>query len=144
MSHYLRILRRGLPLLLFGIGVLLALTISGSRAQQLSEPKVKVAERITSMIPTGSWRKRKYIKVRWNCWHSMKRNCSVAGNWPRFCAATRDTEIALTFDDGPHPKFTPQILQVLRAEKVPATFFVVGEMAEQIPRFDQSRGGGWA
>jgi len=37
--------------------------------------------------------------------------------------------IALTFDDGPDPVWTPKILDVLKAEKVPATFFVVGENA---------------
>ncbi len=39
-------------------------------------------------------------------------------------------EIALTFDDGPHRKYTPQILKVLKRYKVKATFFVVGKMAE--------------
>jgi peptidoglycan/xylan/chitin deacetylase (PgdA/CDA1 family) len=34
--------------------------------------------------------------------------------------------VALTFDDGPDPRWTPQILNVLRREQVPATFFVVG------------------
>jgi cellulose synthase/poly-beta-1,6-N-acetylglucosamine synthase-like glycosyltransferase/peptidoglycan/xylan/chitin deacetylase (PgdA/CDA1 family)/spore germination protein YaaH len=38
-------------------------------------------------------------------------------------------KIALTFDDGPDAKWTPQILAILRQKKVPATFFVVGENA---------------
>jgi peptidoglycan/xylan/chitin deacetylase (PgdA/CDA1 family) len=38
-------------------------------------------------------------------------------------------EIALTFDDGPDPRFTPQILDLLRRYGVRATFFVVGERA---------------
>jgi len=42
-------------------------------------------------------------------------------------------EIALTFDDGPHPEFTPQLLRVLKQEHVPATFFVVGTMALRSP-----------
>ena len=42
-------------------------------------------------------------------------------------------EIALTFDDGPHPGETPQLLEILAELKVPATFFVVGKMAEQYP-----------
>jgi peptidoglycan/xylan/chitin deacetylase (PgdA/CDA1 family) len=42
-------------------------------------------------------------------------------------------ELALTFDDGPHPRFTPQILRILKQERVPATFFLVGEMAEKHP-----------
>ena len=42
-------------------------------------------------------------------------------------------EIALTFDDGPHPGYTERLLSVLAAYHVPATFFVVGEMAERAP-----------
>ena len=41
--------------------------------------------------------------------------------------------IALTFDDGPDPRWTPQILDILHREHVPATFFVVGENAEAHP-----------
>ncbi|GAB2987714.1 bifunctional polysaccharide deacetylase/glycosyltransferase family 2 protein [Nocardioides montaniterrae] len=37
--------------------------------------------------------------------------------------------IALTFDDGPDKRWTPQILDVLRQQHVPATFFVVGTQA---------------
>ena len=37
--------------------------------------------------------------------------------------------IALTFDDGPDPIWTPRILDVLKREHVPATFFVIGENA---------------
>ena len=36
-------------------------------------------------------------------------------------------QIALTFDDGPDPKYTPQILSVLEKNHVPGTFFVIGE-----------------
>ena len=35
--------------------------------------------------------------------------------------------VALTFDDGPDPTWTPPILDILKREKVPATFFVIGE-----------------
>ncbi len=35
--------------------------------------------------------------------------------------------IALTFDDGPHPKYTPEILDILDEYGIKATFFVVGE-----------------
>ncbi len=37
--------------------------------------------------------------------------------------------VALTFDDGPDPQWTPQILSILKAKKVPATFFVIGQNA---------------
>lgn len=42
-------------------------------------------------------------------------------------------KVALTFDDGPDPTFTPQILDVLAREHVPATFFVIGNRAAAEP-----------
>jgi len=39
----------------------------------------------------------------------------------------------LTFDDGPHPSATPKILKILKEEQVPATFFVIGYLAERYP-----------
>lgn len=41
--------------------------------------------------------------------------------------------VALTFDDGPSPKWTPQVLDVLKANRVHATFFVVGKYARAHP-----------
>jgi peptidoglycan-N-acetylglucosamine deacetylase len=41
--------------------------------------------------------------------------------------------LALTFDDGPHPAFTDRLLEVLRRERVAATFFVVGKQVERYP-----------
>ena len=41
--------------------------------------------------------------------------------------------IALTFDDGPHPKYTPEILDILDQYDVKATFFVIGTNAEGYP-----------
>jgi peptidoglycan/xylan/chitin deacetylase (PgdA/CDA1 family) len=40
---------------------------------------------------------------------------------------TQKKLVALTFDDGPLPRYTPMALDVLDAEKVPATFFMVGK-----------------
>ncbi|WP_421942048.1 glycosyltransferase [Pedobacter sp.] len=42
-----------------------------------------------------------------------------------------DKKIALTFDDGPDPTYTPQVIDILKKEKVPGCFFVVGIMAEK-------------
>ena len=39
----------------------------------------------------------------------------------------RNKLVTLTFDDGPDPKWTPQILSILEQYHVPATFFVIGE-----------------
>lgn len=41
--------------------------------------------------------------------------------------------VALTFDDGPRAPFTDQVLDVLKREGVPATFFVLGENARRHP-----------
>ena len=41
--------------------------------------------------------------------------------------------VALTFDDGPDPTWTPKILQVLARMHVPATFFVIGTDAQRHP-----------
>ena len=40
-------------------------------------------------------------------------------------------KVVLTFDDGPDPDYTPEILDILKREKVPAAFFVVGSMVEK-------------
>ena len=42
-------------------------------------------------------------------------------------------EVALTFDDGPDPKWTPKILDILKEKNVPATFFLLGQQAENYP-----------
>ena len=42
-------------------------------------------------------------------------------------------EVALTFDDGPDPEWTPQILDILKQRNVKAAFFLVGRQAEQYP-----------
>lgn len=45
----------------------------------------------------------------------------------------RNKVVALTFDDVPDPRFTPQLLSVLKQYHVKATFFVVGSRAEKHP-----------
>lgn len=44
------------------------------------------------------------------------------------CSAnTKEKIIAISFDDGPVQEYTPQVLRVLREEKVPAAFFCIGK-----------------
>ncbi len=40
-------------------------------------------------------------------------------------------QLAITFDDGPDPEWTPRILDVLKRERVPGTFFLIGIQAEK-------------
>lgn len=42
--------------------------------------------------------------------------------------------VALTFDDGPDPVLTPRLLEILAAEHVRATFFLVGARVQQSPQ----------
>jgi peptidoglycan-N-acetylglucosamine deacetylase len=46
--------------------------------------------------------------------------------------------VALTFDDGPSPLYTPRILAVLRRLHVPATFFAIGNLADEHPDLIQA------
>jgi cellulose synthase/poly-beta-1,6-N-acetylglucosamine synthase-like glycosyltransferase/peptidoglycan/xylan/chitin deacetylase (PgdA/CDA1 family)/spore germination protein YaaH len=41
--------------------------------------------------------------------------------------------LALTFDDGPDPRWTPAILDILKQENVPATFFIIGKNGQAYP-----------
>jgi peptidoglycan-N-acetylglucosamine deacetylase len=47
---------------------------------------------------------------------------------------TGNSEIALTFDDGPDPTWTPQVLTLLRRYHVKATFCLIGRNAREFPR----------
>lgn len=50
-----------------------------------------------------------------------------------YSGRTSGNQVALTFDDGPRPPYTGQILDVLKKEGVTATFFVLGENARRYP-----------
>lgn len=58
--------------------------------------------------------------------------------WPVYPTIThvgneKPRRVAITFDDGPDPEWTPKILDILRQHKVHATFFLVGRNAEDYP-----------
>jgi peptidoglycan/xylan/chitin deacetylase (PgdA/CDA1 family) len=57
----------------------------------------------------------------------------VAYNGVIYELFTREKVIALTFDDGPHPVYTPKILDILDEYKVKATFFMIGSRMEEYP-----------
>jgi peptidoglycan/xylan/chitin deacetylase (PgdA/CDA1 family) len=44
-----------------------------------------------------------------------------------------DPYIAMTFDDGPHPRNTPRLLDMLRQRNIKATFYVIGENVKRYP-----------
>ncbi len=55
------------------------------------------------------------------------------GGFGAYRKGKKPTGIALTFDDGPDPAYTPQLLDILRSQRIQATFFVLGSKAENIP-----------
>jgi peptidoglycan/xylan/chitin deacetylase (PgdA/CDA1 family) len=66
--------------------------------------------------------------------------CAYAALWPgsqifgmTLTAPRRPGELALTFDDGPNPAWTPRLLDLLGEHDVKATFFLVGKFAEAEP-----------
>jgi peptidoglycan/xylan/chitin deacetylase (PgdA/CDA1 family) len=54
-------------------------------------------------------------------------------NYPLYNGNTQVPEIALTFDDGPNPFYTPQVLAILQRYGVRATFFDVGYLVADYP-----------
>lgn len=66
----------------------------------------------------------------------VKRVISFA-TWPvgsLVRVATREPAIALTFDDGPHPRDTPAVLEILERHGARGTFFLVGKRAAEHPQ----------
>jgi peptidoglycan/xylan/chitin deacetylase (PgdA/CDA1 family) len=64
----------------------------------------------------------------------LPRSSLLGPNWTRLPAATHNADaIALTIDDGPDPVVTPQVLDLLDAFDVRATFFCIGAKAQCYP-----------
>jgi peptidoglycan/xylan/chitin deacetylase (PgdA/CDA1 family) len=57
---------------------------------------------------------------------------TVGSRWPVF--AVTDGCVALTVDDGPDPRWTPALLDLLARHEVPATFFLIGARTAEHPR----------
>jgi peptidoglycan-N-acetylglucosamine deacetylase len=70
---------------------------------------------------------------------------AYASRWPgaqifgrTLIAPARPNELALTFDDGPNPAWTPRLLDLLARHRVKATFFLLGQFAEKDPALARS------
>lgn len=92
-------------------------TVSGQRA--VPSPVGKLEDRYRSPAE---------VKARneWEKEHFIQFPKLVRGNPHR-------REIALTFDDGPHPVYTQELLSILKRENVTATFFVIGNNVDAHP-----------
>ena len=64
-------------------------------------------------------------------WQRQEKNLPIA--LPYLEPYEAESTVYLTFDDGPDDKVTPQILDILKAEGVKATFYVCGNMVDAYP-----------
>lgn len=66
-------------------------------------------------------------QIRWN-YHFTSLNCNKT--------ISKD-QVSVTFDDGPNPEFTPQVLKLLKDYDAKATFFCIGKNIEKYPSLFQ-------
>src|SRR5579862_5000990 len=114
----------------FGGGAVLGQAMTPGRPQTAPPETARKAPIIPS--PPGKledrYRSSAEVQARneWEQEHSILYPKLVRGN-------PRRREIALTFDDGPHPVFTQELLDILKRENVTATFFMIGENVDAHP-----------
>ena len=98
----------------FGAGEVLDVVATekkgGSLAPELDSTEMLIAEENYDSLPASFMAK----KFGWNGKDTIRNR----------------NKLVLTFDDGPDPRWTPKILDILKEKKVPAAFFVVGINAE--------------
>ena len=68
---------------------------------------------------------------KYNIWERQEKGLPVA--LPELAPYEAESTVYLTFDDGPDDKVTPQVLDILKAEGVKATFYVCGNMVDANP-----------
>jgi peptidoglycan-N-acetylglucosamine deacetylase len=65
-------------------------------------------------------------------YHRLRpRSPEARRSWPVFRVAAGS--VALTIDDGPDPRWTPAVLELLARHRVPATFFLIGDRVAEHP-----------
>ncbi len=96
---------------------------AGSQPHRAASAGRTAASRLGNLTPSWSWRQ-------------IARRAMVASVPKRFLIAggpSKQRLVWLTFDDGPDPEHTPRLLDVLKANNVRATFFVIGAKVERHP-----------
>ncbi|MDC1142591.1 polysaccharide deacetylase family protein [Planctomycetota bacterium] len=83
----------------------------------------------TSYIASGAVLALMVGVIAWGVFHPN----SPLWAYTYFRSPTESNAVALTFDDGPDPDFTPKILEILEQKDVKAAFFVIGEKAQKAP-----------
>jgi peptidoglycan/xylan/chitin deacetylase (PgdA/CDA1 family) len=105
---------RGLVVLLLGMAAGALLPVAPARAQDChGDPKALGTSRVLALEPG-------------------ERSRFGVMQYPN-SLPLRDKEVVLTFDDGPLPPYSDQILDILAAQCVKVTYFLVGAMAHEFP-----------
>ncbi len=93
---------------------------------------------------TGWWDGHRWQSVIGDMSHAIALERFGAWLSPRILwrVETAERVVALSFDDGPHPEFTPSILDILDRRKIPATFFLVGRHVRREPALARRLAGG--
>ena len=93
-------------------------------AHSIASPRPANAR--SQSIPTPTWSATR-----------SSRTCPCR-TWSTCTAARRSKKVAITFDDGPDPEWTPKILDVLKEKGVKATFFLIGARGGEVSRHRQA------
>lgn len=69
---------------------------------------------------------------------NIQYNNQHRGMLPYLAHSLKDSyQLALTYDDGPHPTRTPRLLDILKKYQVKATFFALGSLLKKYPKIAQ-------
>lgn len=102
---------------------------------RLSGPETRADEvSFSSSSPRKTKNKKKSAKGNAMSWVALQQR--YPGSFVIW-GSRRSRQVALTFDDVPDPRYTPQVLETLARYKVRATFFVVGQRAAAYPAIVQ-------
>jgi peptidoglycan/xylan/chitin deacetylase (PgdA/CDA1 family) len=112
---------------------------SGPKSTQSPAPSISPTplKSMPSKNRTSSIKKKKepHVAVQQNQQKRLSLG-QLRNKYPQFFrlkGSAQENKIALTFDDGPDTRYTPQILDILHKNHVRATFFVLGVRAEAHP-----------
>lgn len=132
------------------IGIITSVAAAGSFALSLVVPASKVNHQLAIQTPENTSLKNpkhQHIanlgKVMSTSAQAVAPSTNVISDVPKIFQGTTiyqaklkptDKVVALTFDDGPGPKNTVQVLEILKKNNVKATFFMVGSMVQAFPK----------
>ncbi|MGH9302674.1 MAG: polysaccharide deacetylase family protein, partial [Acidimicrobiales bacterium] len=126
---------------LIGMTVGLSLVIIGSIVGYTASASPKAPDPQAVMVPQATLRAIRHVPITVPAAAIAPRSATVAGGPPAFSVYETpntpyhpgDKVVALTFDDGPSPVYSPQIVAALAKAGVHGTFFEIGRQAAQYP-----------